>query len=100
MLKAFRQAATLAPDNFDFQMRLGEAYYDLSSPDWKRALVHWNKLQQQAANGLQGEILNLHRARVLGKLGRIEEAREATSLVKNPALQKSKQQVLTEIAQH
>ena len=100
MLKAFRQAATIAPQNFDFQMRLGEAFYDLSSPDWKSALVHWNKLRKQTATDLQGEILDLHRARVLGKLGRIEEAREATTHVKNPALQNSKQQVLSEIAQH
>ncbi|NBB79397.1 MAG: tetratricopeptide repeat protein [Verrucomicrobia bacterium] len=100
MLKAFRQAATIDPENFDFQMRLGEAYYDLSSPDWKRALVHWNKLRKKAATDLQGEILDLHRARVLGKLGRLEEARKATSHVENPALQNSKQQVLQEIAQH
>lgn len=100
LLEAFRQAAKLAPENFDLQMRLGEAYYDLSSPDWRSALVHWNKLRKQATTGLQKEILDLHRARVLGKLGRLEEARETTSQVKNPALQKSKQQVLTEIGQH
>lgn len=100
MLKAFRQAAALDPENFDFQMRLGEAYYDLSSPDWKSALVHWDRMRKQAATGLQEEILDLHRARVLGKLGRLAEARKLTVHVKNPALQNSKQQVLTEIAQH
>lgn len=100
LLKAFRRAANLAPENFDFQMRLGESYYDLASPDWRNALVHWNQLRKQANTALQGEILDLHRARVLGKLGRIEEAREVCSQVTNPALQNSKQQVLTEIAQH
>jgi tetratricopeptide (TPR) repeat protein len=100
MLKAFRQAATLAPENFDYQMRLGEAYYDLVSPDWKSALLHWNKLRKQASTSLQIEILNLHRARVLGKLGRNEEAQSLLDQVLNPALQKSKGQVLDEIAQH
>lgn len=100
MLKAFRRAAALEPDKFDYQMRLGEAYYDLTSPDWKGALVHWNKLRNQAATSLQTEILNLHRARVLGKLGRGQEARNLLEQVLNPALQNSRQQVLDEIAVH
>jgi tetratricopeptide (TPR) repeat protein len=100
MLKAFRQAAALAPENLEFKMRLGEAYYDLSSPDWRSALVHWEKLRKGAVTGLQAEILDLHRARVLGKLGRLEEARALTDHIENPALQKSKEQVLTEIAQY
>ena len=99
MLKAFRTAAELDQENFDFQMRVGEAYYDLSSPDWKAALLHWNRLRKQAATGLQVEILDLHRARVLGKLGRVEEAVALTDKVLNPALQSSRQQVLEEITQ-
>lgn len=100
MLKAFRQAAALEPKNFDYQMRLGEAYYDLTSPDWKGALIHWNKLRKRAETMLQSEILDLHRARVLGKLGRAEEARALLGGVLNPALQKSKRQVMDEISVH
>ncbi|TVP77714.1 MAG: hypothetical protein EA353_09855 [Puniceicoccaceae bacterium] len=100
MLKAFREATTLEPDNFDYQMRLGEAYYDLSSPDWRSALLHWNKVHKLAQTSLQTEILNLHRARVYGKLGRVDDAQTMLESVLNPALQKSKQQVLEEIAQH
>jgi len=100
MLKAFRRAAALEPENFDFQMRLGEAYYDLTSPDWKGALVHWKKLRKKALTTLQGEILDLHRARVLGKLGRAAEAHKLLEQVLSPALQHSKQQVHDEIAQH
>ena len=100
MLKAFRRAAALEPENFDFQMRLGEAYYDLTSPDWKGALVHWNKLRNKALTTLQGEVLDLHRARVLGKLGRAAEAHKLLEQVLSPALQHSKQQVHDEIAQH
>jgi len=100
MLKAFKQAAFLKPDSFDLQMRLGEAYYDLSSPDWKAALLHWNSLRKNTENELQAEILDLHRARVMGKLGRAKEAVELAETVITPSLQRSKQQVLNEIAGH
>lgn len=100
MLKAFKKAASLESGAFDLQMRLGEAYYDLSSPDWKAALLHWNKLRKETENELQAEILDLHRARVMAKLGRAEQAIELAQKVITPSLQNSKQQVLDEIAQH
>jgi tetratricopeptide (TPR) repeat protein len=100
MLKAFRKATKLAPNNFDYQMRLGEAYYDLNSPDWKNALLHWQQVSKQANTALQVEILDLHRARVLGKLGRSDEAQILLDKILNPALQNSKRQVLEEIATH
>lgn len=100
MIKAFKRAAALEPENFDLQMRLGEAYYDLSSPDWKSALLHWNALKKQVETPLQLEILELHRSRVLGKLGRHEEAIALAQTIQSPSLQMSKNQVLEEIAQH
>ena len=100
MLKACRKAAKLAPNNFDFQMRLGEAYYDLNSPDWKNALIHWKQMSEQATTTLQVEILDLHRARALGKLGRSDEAKILLDRIFNHALQNSKRQVLEEIAVH
>ena len=100
MLKAFAKAAELAPNNFDYQMRLGEAYYDLASPDWKSALIHWNKLRKDATTLIQNEILDLHRARTLGKLGRSNEAKALLVNVRNVALQGSKTQVINEISQH
>lgn len=100
MMKAFLKAASLEPDNFDFQMRLGEAYYDQNSPDWKSALLHWKKMRDDLDEGIDFEIINLHYARVLGKLGRAQEAREICQTVVHPKLQKSKQQVLSEITLH
>lgn len=99
MLKAFRLTAELAPDDFDAQMRLGEAYYDLTSPDWKAALIHWNKLRKNAETALQREILDLHRAKVMGKLGRKAEAEKLLDSVTMPSLQFSKQEVLQELSQ-
>lgn len=100
MLVAFKKAVDLKPEAFNLQMRLGEAYYDLSSPDWKSALLHWNKMRKETEDELQAEILDLHRARVMGKLGRTNQAVELAENVRTPSLQKSKQQVLDEIARH
>ncbi|MGJ8652942.1 MAG: hypothetical protein ACSHX8_06680 [Opitutaceae bacterium] len=98
-IKAFQKAASLEPDNFDFQMRLGEAYYDQASPDWKAALAHWDGVRKSINNELRLEIIDLHSARVLGKLGRVSEARELAETIEQPSLQFSKQKVLDEIAQ-
>lgn len=100
MINAFKKAVALRPDAFDLRMRLGEAYYDLSSPDWKSALLHWNQMRKETENELQAEILDLHRARVMAKLGRAEQAIELAEKVQTASLQKSKQQVLDEIARH
>jgi tetratricopeptide (TPR) repeat protein len=99
-VKAFRKAAELEPDNFDFQMRLGEAYYDQASPDWKSALLHWNHVRNTITTELRQEIVDLHKARVLGKLGRIDEALELCATIQQPSLQYSRQKVLDEIAQY
>ena len=99
-LKAFRKAAQLEPGNFDFQMRLGEAYYDQASPDWKSALVHWNKVRKTVETELRQEIVDLHKSRVLGKLGRIEEARDLAATIQQPSLLYSRQKVLDEMAQY
>ncbi len=102
MLKAFRTAAQLNPDDFDMQMRLGEAYYDLESPDWKIALLHWKKLRKATPdyNELRCQILDLHQARILVTLGRKQEASELLNGVTQPGLQITRQQILEEIAQH
>ncbi len=102
MLKAFQAAARLAPKNFDLQMRLGEAYYDLATPDWRTALLHWEKLRKATPdyNVLRCQILDLHQARVLNKLGRDEEARTLAIGIQQPALQASRQEILEKFDRH
>ncbi|MFP4204215.1 MAG: tetratricopeptide repeat protein [Opitutales bacterium] len=98
MMKAFRSAAELAPDNFNFQMRLGEAYYDLKEPDWTEALQHWENLrEQQADTPLRKSIIDLHRARVLIELERFAEAGELARSVDQPALQATRREILDQL---
>jgi len=99
MLKAFQNAAQSAPDDFDTQMRLGEAYYDLENPDWPSALLHWEKLRKATPdyNELRCQIIDLHRARVLIRLNRLEEAQRLTEGVTQSSLQSVRIQLLEEI---
>ena len=96
MIKAFSNAVLLHPESFDYYIRLGAAYNDQASPDWEAALRHWQKPNQTFKESYQIEIIHLHAARVLGKLGRHEEARKLAESVNHSALQKSKQEVLEE----
>ena len=96
MIKAFSNAVLLHPESFDYYIRLGAAYNDQASPDWEAALRHWQKPNQTFKESYQIEIIHLHAARVLGKLGRHEEARKLAESVNHSALQKSKQEVLDE----
>jgi tetratricopeptide (TPR) repeat protein len=102
MLKSFQTAVQLQPDNLDVQMRLGEAYYDLAYPNWKAALLHWNTLRKATPTDqtVLCQILDLHKARVLGKLDRNQEAQELAATIVQPSLQKSKQQVLAELTEN
>ena len=99
MIKAFSKAVLLRPDSYDYYIRLGAAYYDHASPDWHAALRHWQKPNHNFKENYQIEIIQLHTARGLGKLGRHEEARKLAESVKHTALQKSKQEVLDELVQ-
>ncbi|ADE54733.1 tetratricopeptide repeat protein [Coraliomargarita akajimensis] len=99
MMKCFQTAAGLEPDNFSYQMRVGEAYYDIASPDWKAAILHWNQLREQADSAVMEQVIDLHRAKVLGMLGRYDDARILIESVSSPALQMSRQQVLDYINQ-
>jgi len=94
ILEAFRTAMELAPQNDDFQMRYGEAFYDVANPDWEMALAHWNQFQEKTREGLQADAVRLHRARVLMELGRLTEAREMALQVQEPVLEASRDALL------
>lgn len=97
MLQAFSDAARLDPDNPDFKMRYAECFYNLKNPDWETALALWEELQDVAISSLQREAVSLHRANVLSRLGRSDEARAIAESVTDPALLFSRDQLLEEL---
>lgn len=95
LLTAFRTAAELEPGTLPLQFRYGEAFYDVTNPDWPTALAHWEKIAaRDDLSALQVDAVRLHRARCLAALGREDEARELVEAVRSPELEQSVEAIL------
>lgn len=94
MLAAFRRAAELAPDRFEFAYRHAEAYYDLEKPDWDAALKAWSELEEKATTPIERQTMRLHAANILLKLGKRDHARTLLATVDEPKLAGQKQKLL------
>jgi tetratricopeptide (TPR) repeat protein len=95
MLDAFCTAKDLEPAELALQLRYGEAFYDVTNPDWELALAHWKtvilhpKLSQTEADAVR-----LHQAKCLIELGRSHEIPALARKIKTPAFQQSVQLLL------
>lgn len=97
MQEAFREAARLAPDNWGYIYRFAESYYDLESPKWEEALAEWTRLERKAQPGVEKQTIHLHRANVLARLGRRDEARAIVDSIVEPSLRGARAEVLAMI---
>lgn len=89
MIRAFAQAAELAPSLVSMQFRFGEAHYDMTDPDWEGALRQWQRMATDLGDDLSAterDALRLHTARVLAELGRMDEARKEAEMVETAGL--------------
>jgi tetratricopeptide (TPR) repeat protein len=99
MHNAFRQAAELAPDRFEFAYRYAESFYDLEQPNWDEALKVWGALEEKAATPIERETMRLHAANILLKQGKQEHARALLDSVTEPNLQTQKQKLVAQLAE-
>lgn len=97
MLQAFRRAAELAPDRFEFVYRYAEAFYDVENPDWDEALKAWSALEEKAPTAIERQTMRLHAANILIKTGRQEHARLLLGTVDEPALQGQKRKLIEQL---
>ncbi len=97
MIEAFRRAAELAPDRFEFVYRYGESFYDVLEPDWNEALKVWSGLEARAATPIERQTLRLHLANVRLKMEQRDEARSLLATVTDPALAKQKQKLVAQL---
>ncbi len=95
--EAFRQAAELAPDRFEFTYRYAESFYDMDPPDWDGALKAWAALEEKAPTAIERETMRLHAANVLIKQGKLDHARAVLDTVTVPELQKQKAKLVAEL---
>jgi len=91
---AFKSAAELAPDRFEFVYRYAESFYDLAEPQWDEALKIWAALEEKAGTDIERGTLRLHAANVLIKQGQNDRARLLLATVTAPELQEQKQKLV------
>lgn len=99
MHNAFKRAAELAPDRFEFAYRYAESFYDLEKPDWDAALQAWSALEEKAPTAIERQTMRLHAANVLLKMGKAAHARALLNTVDDPKLQGQKARLLPQLAE-
>ena len=97
-LTAFENAARLEPHNRIFQMRYAEAFFDAQDPYWPDALSQWQRLEKNAEDETEREIIQLQKARVYIELDEYDNAQACLAQITRTALQNSKELLLDRIA--
>jgi tetratricopeptide (TPR) repeat protein len=96
---AFRLAAELAPDRFEFVYRYAESFYDLEKPDWDAALKLWGSLEEKAPTEVERQTMRLHAANIFLKQGKADHARALLETIVEPSLQPQKQKLVAQLAE-
>ncbi len=99
MHDAFRRAAELAPERFEFAYRFAESFYDLEKPDWDAALKAWSGLEEKASTAIERQTMRLHAANILIKLKKPAHARALLVTVDEPTLQGQKDRLAPQLAE-
>ena len=97
--EAFAKAAELAPDRIEFTYRHAESFYHKEPPDWEGALKAWTQIEEKAPTEIERETMRLHKANVLIKLDRRDDAREVLAGVREEPLQKQKEKLVAQLAE-
>jgi len=93
IFESFQKAAELAPTNYAYQYRFGEAFYDHPNPDLSAALQQWQKTLKLAGDDREFQMTQLHLANVHAMLGEGDEVYEALEQVDFPEFDEQKEQV-------
>lgn len=97
MHKAFQNAAELAPDRIEYTYRYCESFYDLQNPKWDDALKAWSDLEERAKPGVEKETIRLHRANILIKQNKMDQARILLATVAEGVLMKQKEKLIAQL---
>ena len=99
MHEAFRSASKLAPGNFEYKLRYAQSFFDISDPDWDKALGVWQDLRNQARDRpvSEREYLALGEARAMTQLGRGKEAVTILKSITSPSLRATRESLIKEL---
>jgi tetratricopeptide (TPR) repeat protein len=97
MHHAFKSAAELAPERFEFTYRFAESFYDLEKPDWEAALKVWSALEEKAPTPIERQTMRLHAANICLKLGKREHATALLKTIDEPKLQGQKEKLVAQL---
>jgi len=96
LMNAFQTAAELEPETLPLQFRYGEAFYDVSNPDWEKALAHWTGFSnREDLTQLQQDAITLHRVRCLLALERSAEARKLAESIRTSGFAETLESLFT-----
>lgn len=98
MHEAFKRAAELAPDRFEFTYRYAESFYDLETPDWDEALKTWSALEEKAQTPIERQTMRLHAANIRIKQGKTAQAKALLETIDEAKLQGQKQKLVAQLA--
>ena len=99
MHEAFRSASKLAPGNFEYKLRYAQSFFDISDPDWDKALGVWQDLRNQARDHPVSELeyLALGEARAMTQLGRGKEAVTILKTITSPSLRATRESLIKDL---
>ncbi len=96
---AFKRAAELNAKDWRFSYRYGLSFYELPGSDWTVALAFWQEFETRLNAGVERQVCRLHQAKILGELGRWEEADQALAAVEAPVLASEREKVAQGLAE-
>jgi len=99
MHQSFKQAASLNPEDFDYQLRFAQSFFDFNHSNFNDGLVAWEKLLNDFSNRTKKETdyIKLGIAKMLIKLNRSEDALNLLSSVQTKSLFHSKDVLIQKI---
>lgn len=99
MHDSFKEAHSLLPKSFEFALRYGQSFFDISDADMIKANKFWSSLLDEFPDLSKSEIdyINLCKARILIQLNRVGEAKLLINSVTSQNLINSKVSLLEQI---
>ena len=101
MHRSFREASMLRPNNFEFQLRYAQSFFDFPQSNKADALNVLKKIEQSFPNrsNIEKDYFRLCRARILLELNRQKDASQLIKAVSSQSLIKAKEALLLKVNQ-